>query len=123
HPVHVESVAWIAERKNTLSLFFLLLSVSGWLRFERTRGGGIYAASVLAFLAALLCKTSVVMLPVALVLYLWWRHGLSGREDFRRLLPKLAWTLPYFALSLALGLLTIWFQHGRAIGDEVIPIG
>jgi tetratricopeptide (TPR) repeat protein len=128
HPVAVQSVAWITERKNTLSMVLYLGSILAYLRFEdarfhhdvttgRTKGiprsalhtphsalrTSHYLLSLGLFLLALLAKTSVVMLPVILLLLAWWRRG------------KLAWknllrTVPFFALSLALGLVTMWFQ-------------
>jgi len=77
----------------------------------------IYLLSVILFLFALLSKTSVVMLPVILLLCAWWRRGRISRKDFLR-------SLPFFALSLALGLLTIWFQRQKAIhGWTVRPEG
>jgi len=133
HPAHVESVAWIAERKNTLSLLFYLLAIRSWLVFEETGRRRSYAASLAHFAAAALCKTSVVMLPVVLMLLTWWRTGrlpglafLASLPNFKR--GRLDWRditryVPFFALALGLSLVTIWFQNGRAIGDEVIPIG
>ena len=115
HPVHAESVAWIAERKNTLSLFFYLLSISAWLRFEDTEKRKLYLWSLVLFLGALLCKTHVVVLPAVLVLLTWWKTGTLTKRDLLR-------TVPFFVLALVLGVVTVWFQNGRAIGQEVIPI-
>ncbi len=129
YPVHVESVAWIAERKNTLSLFFYLLSISAWIRFEDAwkvegrlwekkegLGSKDYLLALIFFLAALLCKTHVVVLPAVLLLLTWWRNGkLTLRDGVR--------TAPFFAIALFLAEVTVWFQNGRAIGQEVIPIG
>ena len=72
----------------------------------------IYLLSIILFLLALLAKTSVVMLPVVLLLCVWWRRGAIGRKDLLR-------SGPFFALSLALGLVTIWFQQ-KAIADAVV---
>jgi tetratricopeptide (TPR) repeat protein len=146
HPVCVASVAWIAERKNTLSLVFFLLSLLWYLRFEaQSESGGresggrnrnpasshlpavpapwlCYALSLLAFLLALLSKTSVVTLPFVLVLCVWWlRTGASRATQSGprpaaldvRLWLRLA---PFFLLSLLFGLVTVWFQSHRAMG-------
>ncbi len=63
HPVHVESVAWISERKNVLSFFFLFLSLYSYLKLERR------ALSLVCFILACLSKSSVVIFPLLLVLY------------------------------------------------------
>ncbi len=130
HPVHVESVAWIAERKNTLSLLFYLLSIRDWLRFEETGRRGSYVWALGFFAASALCKTSVVMLPVVLLLITWWRTGQMPGIAFLMSLKtgKINWRdiarfIPFFAVAGLLAAITIWFQNGRAIGDEVIPIG
>lgn len=72
HPVQVETVAWIAERKSLLSLLFLLLAWEGYDRYRRAgerKGRLAYAASLAAFVIALLAKSMAVILPVVLVLY------------------------------------------------------
>ncbi len=103
HPLAVTSVAWIAERKNTLSQLFFLLSLFAYLRFDADGRRRWYAAALGAFLLALLAKSSVVMLPVLLLLLLCWRHGGWRWGD--------AWrTIPFFVLSLVLGLVTVHFQ-------------
>ncbi len=134
HPVAVESVAWITERKNTLPMVFYLASILAYLRFEDgcshnddsfhhddTTHGAPHSAlrtphyllSLVLFLLALLAKTSVVMLPAVLLLLAWWRRGKVAARDLLR-------TAPFFALSLALGLVTVWFQWHNAIGQEMI---
>ena len=111
HPVNVASVAWIAERKNTLSMAFYLTSLLCWVESEdRPRAGrGWYAAALVAFVLAALSKSSVVMLPCVLLLLAWWRKGNVGQGDLRR-------TTPFFGVSLAAGLLTMWFQYSRSMG-------
>src|SRR5271157_527348 len=82
HPVCVESVAWISEQKNTLSLVFYLLAALAYLRFDRGRRRKWYALALGLFVLALLSKSVTAMLPGALLLVLFWRRGrLSWRRD------------------------------------------
>ena len=105
HPVAVESVAWIAEQKNTLSTVFYLMAALAWLRFEDDRRPARYVVAMLWFVAALLTKTVAATLPAALLVVAWWRRGrLSWRGD---VLPL----LPWFALGAGLGLFTAWFER------------
>jgi len=75
HPVTVESVAWICELKNTLSLPLLLVAMLAYIRHDRDGDRVFYFIAVIAFLASLLCKTSGVMFPFVILLYAWWRRG------------------------------------------------
>jgi tetratricopeptide (TPR) repeat protein len=111
HPVAVESVAWISERKNVLSGLLFGGAILAWLRFDESGNRRILGASLGLFLLALLAKTSVVMLPVVLLLLVLYRRGEVSRRD-------VVVTLPYFALSLALGLVTVWYQWTRAVGEQ-----
>ncbi len=111
HPVNVASVAWIAERKNTLSMVFYLASVLCWVRSEEVRNDTRwYMAAVGFFIVAALSKSSVVMLPCILLLLVWWRQGRVGWVDLWR-------TVPFFGVSLVTGLLTVWFQLHRSIAQ------
>ncbi len=126
HPVCVESVAWVAEIKNTLSMPLFLLAAIEYVRFddlaESTTTGAPdrktnhYAWSVAFFLLAMLAKTSMVAFPVVIPLYTWWkRHAVTARD--------LARAAPFFLISLVLGLVTVAFQFNRGIGDEKILVG
>jgi tetratricopeptide (TPR) repeat protein len=105
HPVTVESVAWISEQKNTLSLVFYLLATLAWLRFDERRRARDYAAALALFLLALCTKTVTATLPGALLVIVWWRRGtLSWRRDVAPLLP-------WFVLAIIAGLTTAWVER------------
>jgi tetratricopeptide (TPR) repeat protein len=105
HPVHVESVAWVSERKNVLSALFYLSSLLAYLRFEENskRRRGLYALAFALFVCALLSKTSAVSLPFAVLLVLWWKRGRVERRDVIALIP-------FVLVGAALGLLTAWVE-------------
>jgi tetratricopeptide (TPR) repeat protein len=105
HPVHVESVAWISEFKNTLSAVFYLGSVMVYLRFDEQRRTSLRLWALLLFVLAMLSKPVTITLPGALLVIFWWQHGrLSWRKD---VLPL----LPFFLLGVGAGIFTIWTQH------------
>jgi tetratricopeptide (TPR) repeat protein len=114
HPVNVATVAWISEQKNILSMLFYAVTILLYLRFDENNRWHSYALSVAAFLLALLSKSGVVMLPVVLLLCVWWLHGRLQRQDVLR-------AIPFLAFSLASGLATIWFQHNRAMQPHSMP--
>jgi Tfp pilus assembly protein PilF len=86
HPLNVESVAWIAERKNVLSTFFWLLTLLAYFYYTRRPGILRYFLILLAFILGLLSKPMLVTLPVILLLMdIWPLYRLSTRDSFRRL--------------------------------------
>jgi protein O-mannosyl-transferase len=134
HPVMVESVAWITERKNVLSLALYLAAFLAYLRYAQdvasgkwqvTRINSIlsratchlslpYGLALILFLGALLAKTTSFSLPAAILLLVWWRRGgLCWRQD---VLP----TLPFFTLALGMCAVTFWLEknHVGAQGSD-----
>jgi len=100
HPVQVESVAWISQRKNLLAMFFFLLSFHFYISYRtagRPQGKFFYISSILAFVLALLSKSVTVILPLVLFLYDLCYHEKSNRKSW------MANKIPYlFAAGAAL---------------------
>ena len=89
HPVNVESVAWIAQLKNVLSLLLALLAMLFYLLHERDGGWWRFAVSLGMFLLSTLAKGMMLTLPVVLLACAWWQRGRIGRRDLLRVLPFL----------------------------------
>lgn len=105
HPVCVESVAWIAEEKNTLSTLFYLLAAIAYLRFDQSRRGRDYAIASVLFVAALLTKSLTATLTGALLVMLWWQRGrLAWKRD---ILPM----IPWIVAGAAMGLFSGWVER------------
>ncbi len=98
HPLHVESVAWIIERKDLLSALFYLSAVLMWIRFTEAPHPWRYSAALVLFTAGMLSKSIVVTLPAALLIWHWWQHGRIAAKDLLRLAP---FFLVGFAITLA----------------------
>lgn len=115
HPINVESVAWMAELKNTLSLPLFLLAVCAFLDFDERRKPKDYLLALGLFVAAMFAKTTMMMFPVVSLLYAWWKRGRIGWGDLKL-------SVPFLAVSVAFGFLTLHFLHRSA--DAVnIPEG
>jgi protein O-mannosyl-transferase len=121
HPVELESVAWITERKNVLSAVFYLSASLAFLRFAVVESPGrperrrwsCYFLSLILFVAALLSKSVACSLPAAMLLVLWWKGRRLGWVEI--------WPLtPFFILGAASGLATAWLEkhHVRAEGAD-----
>lgn len=111
HPVCVESVAWVSEQKNTLSLVFYLGAALAYLRYDEGRRRTSYAWASALFVCALLSKTTTATLPAALLVVAWWRHG---RLAWRREVWPL---LPWLVGGVATGLFSAWVER-KFIGAE-----
>jgi tetratricopeptide (TPR) repeat protein len=105
HPVMVESVAWIAELKNTLSGVLFLCTVLAYLEFDCQRGVRHYAIALATFLLGLFAKSAISPFPAAMLVVFWWMRGRIARK--RDVVPL----LPFFALSIASGMLTAWVER------------
>jgi Tfp pilus assembly protein PilF len=140
HPINVESVAWISERKNVLCLLFYLSSLYVYLRFAGVIKGKakpvvetksddeagqiewftlpddpqrLYALAVVLFLCALFSKTIASSMPAAALLLIWWKRGRLTRQDF-------AWAAPLLVVGAAMGMLTAYMERVR-VGVSARP--
>ena len=107
HPVQVETVAWITERKNLLSLLFFLSALLAWIEFVEDRPRTAwrwYGFSLLFYLLALFAKTTACTLPAALLLVLWLKQKPIGRS-------RLVQMVPFVVLGVGMGLLTMWVER------------
>jgi len=134
HPICVESVAWVTERKNTLSLLLSLLSLLAYLRWIEARTAArepkkkrkprpetpwhrqpaaLYATAIALFTLALLAKTTAAVVPAVLLVLVWWRKGRLEGADARPLAP-------FFAIGAGLALHTAWLERTmvQATGAE-----
>jgi tetratricopeptide (TPR) repeat protein len=123
HPVQVESVAWITERKNVLMGFFFLLTLLTWIAFvdgKTKRRWLFYGLALFLYLFALSAKTTACTLPAALLLTLWLQHKVI---DWKRI----AQIVPFFVLGIAMGALAMWWERyhqgtSRAVFTFLSPI-
>lgn len=119
HPVNVESVAWITERKNVLSGVFFWGALLAWVSFVRfdrlkSKAGRVYALSFALFALALFAKTTACVLPAAMVLVLWIERKPITAKRWLQIAPFVVW-------GLVMGLLTVWWEHvHQRTGDDLL---
>ncbi len=136
HPLHVESVAWVAERKDVLSAFFFLLTLLSYEAYVRARDGVIsiqysvfsesgrralvcYGLGLVLFALALMSKPMVVTLPFVLLLLDYWPLGRLKTVGIGKLILE---KLPFFLLSAATCWLTIWAQQQAMASTAGLPV-
>lgn len=117
HPMRVESVAWITERKDTLYTLFFLLALMAYIRYRQKGNIRFYFLSLFIFVFSLLSKIQAVTLPLVLILA---DYYLDKKFDLRKLWDK----APFFALSLLTGLAGIYFlsEDGSLDTGTILPI-
>ena len=122
HPVQVESVSWITERKNLLSALFFLLALRSWVKSlspQNPHQDRSVAVAMVFFVMALLSKTTACTLPAALILTAW----ISGRQIDRKRALQIS---GFVGLGLFFGLLTIWWeshvQHAQGAEFRLTPL-
>ena len=128
HPLHVESVAWVAERKEVLAGFFWMATIAAYVRYVRRPAAGRYGMVLFLFGCGLLAKPMLVTLPFVLLLLDYWplgrlrlptSPGLSGSAPSKILLEK----LPLLVLSLCLSLVAYLAESRVGALMEGLPLG
>jgi tetratricopeptide (TPR) repeat protein len=116
HPMHVESVAWVSERKDVLYTLFLLLSFLAYISYVTSKKYVYLGLTFVSFIASCLAKAMAVPLPIALLLFDYWY---DRKFDMRSVLEK----VPFLAVSVWLGLVAIGLQQSAAIAKfEVLTL-
>jgi len=117
HPMHVESVAWLSERKDLLYGFFFIASLIYYLRFTRDKKASSYGLSILMFVCSLLSKPAAVALaPVLIIIDFYLGRKITGKTILEK--------IPFFALSLGFGILALQIQKASGATDlaPVFPV-
>lgn len=129
HPLHVQSVAWISERKDMLSAFFWMLTIGAYVRYARRPGWAAYVMVMFFFILGLMSKPMVVTLPFVLLLLDYWplkrlRPDESGKNLRLKITGLLQEKIPLFILAAASAGITIIVQHqsGAVKSFDVIPL-
>ena len=120
HPVHVESVAWLSEVKNTLSGALAAAATLAYLKYDKDRQLTAYFLAFALFVAGLMTKTAIVTLPIVLLIVFWWKRGkLAWERDFKPLVP-------FFGVAIVAGIVTVWVEqkfcveHGETFDFSLI---
>lgn len=117
HPLHVESVAWIIERKDVLSTAFFLLSFLLFMLHIEKRKLIYYLIAIFVFIPAMLTKSMTACLPVALLLWLWWRSGANSEKPAVRHYFS---TVPFFVIALVIGAAdSIYARHSHPVNLDL----
>lgn len=133
HPLRVESVAWVSERKDVLAAFFWMLTLLAYVRWVKDQGTNKASATsrvthyaspwywltLLCFALGLMGKQMLVTLPFALLLLDHWPLGRFGRDRPARLVLE---KLPFFFLAAAASAVTFWAQRGGGAVNEALPL-
>ena len=125
HPLHIESVAWISERKDVLSTFFWMLAMIAYVRYVQAPRISRYVCIIVLFVLGLLSKPMVVTLPFVLILLDYWPLGrikFKGKID-AAVIWRLVWEkIPFFVLSAVSCIVTVMAQSGAIRGLKSFPL-
>jgi tetratricopeptide (TPR) repeat protein len=113
HPLHVESVAWVAERKGILNAFFWILTLCFYVRYTEKPDAGKYLLVLLAFILAMMSKPMVVTLPFIMILLDRWPLNRYETKQGNPVLWQLKEKAPFIVLFAVFSVITIFFTHNR----------
>jgi protein O-mannosyl-transferase len=122
HPLHVESVAWISERKDVLSAFFWMLTLCFYVYYTQKPAMKKYLLVLFCFVCGLMSKPMVVTLPVIMVLLDYWPLKRFESQKGNLILWQLKEKIPFFVLSAVFSLITIYAQPRLAIKGWPLPL-
>src|SRR4029077_15999824 len=126
HPLHVESVVWIAERKDVLSGFLFILTLLAYVHYARKPTVGRYATISILFVCGLLSKPMLVTLPAILLLLDYWplnrsrRSEAGSRNEFAPATLVLE-KIPLFVLAIGSAIATLIAQRGGILDTQQLP--
>jgi protein O-mannosyl-transferase len=121
HPANVESVAWMVELKNTLSLPPFLLAMCAWIDYEERKERRDYLLALGLFLVAMLCKITMAPFPMVILLYAWWKRGRIGWSDVKASAPFLV--ISVLLIEATLGVGRLYGQGIQQGPSEYLPFG
>lgn len=128
HPMHVESVAWVAERKDVLSTLFWFLTLFIYTEYTAKRKISLYFLTLFTFVLGLMSKPMIVTLPIVMLLADFWPLGRFRHENgqdaqlLNAITPLIKEKIPFFICSLLSGFITLYAQHkgGAVRGLDVL---
>lgn len=120
HPLHVESVAWVAERKDVLCAFFFLLAIFLHCRYAQTRSRLLYGGVIAAFVFGLMSKAMIITLPFVLLVIDYWPLQRWSRKDFSRLRMLIIEKIPLFLFIVPAAIISLKAQtHAGAVASRI----
>jgi Flp pilus assembly protein TadD len=125
HPMHVESVAWISERKDVLSTFFAMLTLWAYASYCERPSRWRYTMTLVWLALGLLAKPMLVTIPCVLLLLDYWPLGRFNPVSVKRAGRLALEKSPHFALAILFSALTLWTQRGASAMSslEALPLG
>jgi hypothetical protein len=128
HPLHVESVAWVAERKDVLSAFFGFLTIFIYSGYVAKRTAALYILALLSFVLGLMSKPMLVTIPIILLLMDWWLFNRQQSESQGerhgqlsvRLIPLIKEKIPFFVCSIISCIITLYAQHNSGAMQSLV---